>query len=100
MLQVGRTPISARGTNDLHSIQQNNVEGENNKTVTFIRVEQFRKDVTVPGRKDFLSGKHYSGLLHLAQEATEWALVREKRPNCSIIMPQLSPYHWGGLLFS
>jgi glucose-6-phosphate isomerase len=99
VVQVGRTPVSARGTNDLHSIQQNNVEGENNKTVTFIRVEQFRKDVIVPGRNDFLTGRRYAELLHLAQEATEWALVREKRPNCSIIMPQLSAYHWGGLLF-
>ncbi len=34
----GRTPISAAGTNDLHSIQQNNVDGEDNKVLTFIRL--------------------------------------------------------------
>jgi len=98
-LNVGRTPVPCRGTNDLHSIQQNNVEGENNKTVTFIRVEKFKEDVRVPNGKDFLSGKKYSELINLAQEATEWALVRESRPNCTIIMPEITPFHWGELIF-
>ncbi|MDD5129171.1 MAG: hypothetical protein PHO40_05955 [Candidatus Omnitrophica bacterium] len=95
----GRTPISAAGTNDLHSIQQNNVEGENNKVVTFIRVENFKTDLKIPGKGDLLSGKSFSQLMQLAQEATEWALVRESRPNCTIIMPEVSAYNWGALLF-
>jgi len=99
VVNVGRTPVACRGTNDLHSIQQNNIEGENNKTVTFIRVAKFRENLRVPGKKDFLSGKRYSELIKLAQEATEWALVREKRPNCTIIMPEITPFHWGELIF-
>jgi len=98
-INVGRTPVPCRGTNDLHSIQQNNVEGEHNKTVTFIRVEKFKEDVRIPKGKDFLSGRKYSELIKLAQEATEWALVREKRPNCTIIMPEITPFHWGELIF-
>ncbi len=35
----------------------------------------------------------------MAHEATEWALAREKRPNCTIIMPAISPYHWGELIY-
>ncbi len=99
VVNVGRTPIPSRGTNDLHSIQQNNIEGENNKATTFIRVERFQDDIEVTGTNDFLAGKNYSELLSLAQEATEWALVREGRPNCTIIMPAITPYHWGELLF-
>ena len=99
IVNVGRTPISARGTNDLHSIQQNNIEGENNKVVTFIRVEKFHDNIEVSGTGDFLSGKKYSGLLSLAEEATEWALAREDRPNCTIIMPAITPFHWGELIF-
>ena len=99
ILNSGRTPIPARGTNDLHSIQQNNIEGENNKTLTFIKVETFRDDVEVVGTSDFLEGKPYSKLLSLAEEATEWALASQSRPNCTIIMPEISPFHWGGLLF-
>lgn len=99
LFSKGRTPISAAGTNDLHSIQQNNVEGENNKVITFIRVEQFKTDLKIPGAGDLLSGKSFSALMHLAQEATEWALVSESRPNCTIIMPEVSAYNWGALLF-
>jgi glucose-6-phosphate isomerase len=98
-VNVGRTPVPCRGTNDLHSIQQNNIEGENNKTVTFIRVEKFKKDLTIPRTGDFLSGRKYSELIKLAQEATEWALVQENRPNCTIMMPEITPFHWGELIF-
>jgi glucose-6-phosphate isomerase len=100
VVNTGRTPIATRGTNDLHSVQQNNIEGRNDKVVTFIKVERFRRDIKVPGGKgSLLAGKVYSRLLSLAQEATEWALVRESRPNCTVIMPQLDPYCWGQLIF-
>ena len=99
IINVGRTPMSFRGTNDLHSIQQNNIEGENNKVVTFIKVEKFKGEVRIPKGEDLLSGRYFSELIKLAQEGTEWALVGEKRPNCTIIMPEVSPYNWGGLLF-
>ena len=95
----GRTPIAAAGTNDLHSIQQNNVEGEDNKVITFIRVEQFKTDLKIPGTGDLLSGKSFSALMHLAQEATEWALVFESRPNCTIAISEVSAFNWGALLF-
>jgi glucose-6-phosphate isomerase len=54
--------------------------------------------LTVSATADFLSGRRYSRLLALAEEATEWALVRESRPNCTIIIPEVSPFHWGGLI--
>ena len=99
VVNTGRTPIPARGTNDLHSIQQNNIEGENDKTVTFIKVEKFSSDIEVKGTGDFLEGKMYSRLLSIAEEATEWALVRECRPSCTITLPEISPFYWGALLF-
>lgn len=99
VLNCGRTPVPARGTGDLHSIQQNNIEGENNKAVTFVRVEKFRNDIKIGGNNDLLSGQSYTKLMLLAEEATEWALVQESRPSCSITMPEVSPRHWGELLF-
>jgi len=95
----GRTPIAAAGTNDLHSIQQNNVEGENNKVVTFIRVDKFKTELKVPAKCEFLSGKSFSQLMGIAQEATAWALVSQNRPNCTIIMTEVNAYNWGALLF-
>ena len=99
MICVGRTPVPARGTNDLHSIQQNNIEGENNKVTTFIRVEKFKNDLKVPGKNDILSGRKFSELIQLAQEATEWALNQEKRPSCTIVIPEVTAYYWGALLY-
>ncbi|MFA6358525.1 MAG: hypothetical protein WCY09_07720 [Candidatus Omnitrophota bacterium] len=99
LFNQGRTPISAAGTNDLHSIQQNNVEGQSNKVVTFIRVEKFKTDLKIPTNNDLLSGKSFAQLMQLAQEATEWALVRQERPNCTIVMPEVTAYNWGALLF-
>jgi len=96
---LGRTPLPCRGTNDLHSIHQNNIEGENNKTVTFVRVENFKENIQIPQTNNFLSGRSYSELIRLAQEATEWSLVREKRRNCTIILPEITPYNWGELIF-
>ncbi|MFH1441431.1 MAG: hypothetical protein ABIH18_05280 [Candidatus Omnitrophota bacterium] len=99
VVNTGRTPVSCRGTNDLHSIQQNNIEGENDKVITFIRIEKFQNDIKITEKSDLLSGRRFSELLKLAQEATEWALVRESRPNCTIIMPRITPFYWGQLLF-
>ncbi|MCX5696422.1 MAG: glucose-6-phosphate isomerase [Candidatus Omnitrophica bacterium] len=98
IVNVGRTPIAARGTNDLHSIQQNNIEGENNKTITFIKVERFCQELELANTGDLLAGKKFSELLSLAEEATEWALVRNDRPNCAITLPAVNPYYWGGLI--
>ena len=99
VVNVGRTPIPCRGTGDLHSVQQNNVEGQNDKVVTFIRVERFKHEIRVLRKGDVLSGESFSELINLAQEATEWALVRQSRPNCTIILPEVSAYCWGALLF-
>jgi glucose-6-phosphate isomerase len=99
ILNVGRTPIASLGTADLHSLHQNNIEGENNKVITFIRVDKFKNEIKIPKTDDVLSGKSFSKLLSLAQEATAWALVRNSRPNCTITLPEVSPYYWGGLIF-
>jgi glucose-6-phosphate isomerase len=95
----GRTPISARGTNDLHSIQQNNIEGENNKAITFINALRFSSDIRIPASGDIVSGKRYSELISLACEACEWALTKESRPNCTITLPKIDAFYWGGLIY-
>lgn len=99
IVNAGRTPIPSRGTTDLHSIQQNNVEGENNKTITMIRVETFKDDIYVPKSEGILSSQPFSKLLSLACEATEWALTRNERPSCTITLKELNPSTWGGLLY-
>jgi glucose-6-phosphate isomerase len=55
--------------------------------------------VAVPPHNGVLSGRKFSQLMRLAQEATEWSLVRAERPNCAIRLPVVNPFYWGGLLF-
>ena len=99
-LNRGRTPVPARGTNDLHSIQQNNVAGENDKTLTLMEVLNFSKDITVPDISgELLKGKKLSELMSLAVRGTEWALMMAKKPNMTVIMPEISPYTWAQLLY-
>lgn len=99
IVNVGRTPVASRGTADLHSIQQNNVEGQNNKVVTMICVERFKNDKKVSKGGGVLSGRSFGELLKLAQEATEWALVRGERPNCTVSLSEVNAYTWGALLY-
>ena len=42
------------------------ISGENNKTVSFIKVGKFRNDIKVDDTGDFLSGKNYSILMTMA----------------------------------
>lgn len=99
-LNRGRTPVPARGTNDLHSIQQNNVSGENNKTLTLIEVLDFGTDRVIPDISgDLLKGRKLSGLMSLAVRGTEWALMMAKKPAMTVIMPHISPYTWAQLLY-
>ena len=70
----------------------------NNKAVTFIRIEGFRSDIELRGTNDFLSGQRFSKLLSTAEEATEWALAKESRPSCTIVMPKVTPFFWGELI--
>jgi len=96
----GRTPVPARGTNDLHSIQQNNISGENNKTLTLVEVQDFGIDLEIPQLSgELLAGKKFSHLMTLAVRATEWALMRAEKPNMTVIMPVVSPYTWAQLLY-
>jgi len=99
-LNRGRTPVPARGTNDLHSIQQNNVSGENNKTLTLIEILDFGTDRVIPDISgDLLKGRKLSGLMSLAVRGTEWALMMAKKPSMTVIMPHISPYTWAQLLY-
>lgn len=99
VVNVGRTPIAAVGTSDLHSIQQNNVEGMNNKVVTIIQVDRFAGDIMVPRNSDtIIAGKNLGELISIAAEGTAWALTREERPNMTIHLPEIDPYFWGALL--
>ncbi|MFH1538907.1 MAG: glucose-6-phosphate isomerase [bacterium] len=102
---AGQTPVKALGVTDQHSQVQLYVEGPNDKTITFLRVEKFTPDVEIPrGFGDmeglaFLGGRRFSELINAEQRGTEIALTAAKRPNSTLIVPRIDAHAVGQLLF-
>lgn len=102
---VGQTPIKSLGTTDQHSQIQLYIEGPEDKVITFIEVQEFDHDYTIPDlypeeeNLAYLSNKSLSTLLNTEKLATEIALYEAGRPNCSILLPALREYHLGEFIF-
>ena len=100
-IYVGQTPVKALGTTDQHSQVQLYTEGPNDKVFTFLTVEHFKHDYTIPNlhpdreEVNYLGGKKLSELLNAERLATEIALSKAMRPNGNIVFPQIDAYHLG-----
>lgn len=92
----GPTPISAVGPTDQHSQLQLFMEGPYDKVVTFMEVERFPEEVTIPALPnlppdlDYLPGRSLGELLRAECQATAAALARMGRMTCSLCLPELS----------
>jgi len=103
--KVGLTPIGLTGSVDQHSFLQLIIEGPENKTVTFINVENFENDLTIPQislkhleKTDFINGKSYSELINAQCDATQQSIIDTKIPTDKITLPQLNEFHCGSLI--
>ena len=98
---VGPTPVGAVGPTDQHSQVQLFMEGPFDKVVTFMAVDRFSEDVTIPAREGlpgdlaYLPGHSLGELLQAEYQATAAALSRMGRMNCSLHLPELSPASLG-----
>ncbi len=105
VVHTGQTPVKALGATDQHSQVQLYMEGPNDKTFTFLRVEEFDTKVTIP--KDFtdipgaafLIGKSLNQLINAEQAATETALMSAGRPCATITVPAVNPFTLGQILY-
>jgi glucose-6-phosphate isomerase len=103
-VHVGPTPLAAVGPTDQHSQVQLFMEGPYDKVVTFIAVDRFAEDLTIPGGDRlhpdlaYLSGRSLAELLQAEYLATAAALARMGRMNCSIHVADLSPASVGQAL--
>jgi glucose-6-phosphate isomerase len=100
---VGPTPLAALGATDQHSQVQLFMEGPPDKTVTFIAVEQVSDDVVIPRiHQDipelaYLGGHRLGELLDIERRATAGALARRNRPNMTLELETVDPFHVGAL---
>lgn len=101
---VGQTPVKALGTTDQHSQIQLYTEGPNDKVLTFLTVENFMHDYTIPNLHpefediSYLGGKKLSELLNAERLATEIALCKAERPNCNLIFPEINAENLGAAI--
>ncbi len=98
---VGQTPVKALGTTDQHSQVQLYTEGPNDKIFTFLTVESFAHDYTIPNlhpervEVSYLGGRRLSELLNAERLATEIALTKAHRPNANLVFPRIDEFHLG-----
>lgn len=103
-ISVGQTPVVAVGATDQHSQLQLYMEGPVDKTIQFLIVGSFGKDLPFPTvRSDtpigLLAGHTLGSLLKIEQRAIEASLVESGRPNCKLIVPEINPYYLGALFY-
>ncbi len=96
---VGPTPVKALGATDQHSQVQLYREGPDDKLITFLRVDNPRSDLRIPGSSDpslnYLKGHSVHDLLLAEQHATELALTHSGRPCVTVRFPEISAYTIG-----
>jgi len=102
-LGMGMTPYPSLGTVDQHSQLQLWMEGPEDKVVIFLRVLDYGADIMVPKVFTELEGLSYLGghmlseLIKAEEESSELALAKNKRPNMTVTVPSIDPYHLGQL---
>ena len=101
---TGPTPLAAIGATDQHSQVQLFMEGPYDKVITFVTVDDFGEDVTIPSRPGltaelgYLAGHTLGGLLKAEYEATSAALTSAGRMNLTLTVPALDAESLGELI--
>jgi len=105
IVETGQTPVTSLGATDQHSQVQLYMEGPHDKVVTFLQVEEFRKDIRIPRLHadlpslGYLAGRTLGELLRAECRATQIALSEAGRPNFAYLVPRISADALGQLVY-
>lgn len=98
-------PVGHIGSIDQHSFLQLLMEGIPNKTVTFLKIERFGRDVKIPPlslphleETDFVNGRLFEELINFEERAT-LEVVKSRGVVDEITLPKVDLYLTGQLLF-
>ena len=103
--KLGIFPASVDLTTDLHSMGQWIQDGERTIFETVISVEETEREVRVPSDEEnldglnFLAGRRVDEVNKMAELGTQLAHVDGGVPNLRIVMPRLTEYYIGQLLY-
>jgi len=104
---VGLTPIGLIGPKDQHSFLQLIVQGTRDKSVTFIKIDDFHTDISVPDialphleALDSLNNLSFTKLINMQCDSVLEALEAQGNiPLDSINIPTVDEYNIGALIF-
>ncbi|GAB6100188.1 glucose-6-phosphate isomerase [Halanaerocella petrolearia] len=105
VVNVGPTPIKALGATDQHSQAQLYMEGPYDKVVTFLEVENFAEELEIAAGYEGISGVSYLGdhtfnkLITTEKKATELALTKNNRLNCTVVFPEVNAFTLGQFFY-
>lgn len=99
----GQTPVKSLGVTDQHSQVQLYTEGPFDKVVTFLSVEKYRTTENIPALPGFAAVEYLMNhtmneLIECERKATEYALLKAKRSNFTVTLPEVNAYTVGQLL--
>ena len=102
------TPIALTGPVDQHSFLQLIMEGKRDKTVTFIKVADFKNDLTIPDvslpgleELDYINNIKFKNIINEQADATIEAIGNLKDIPCDIITIEAQDeYNIGKLMYS
>jgi glucose-6-phosphate isomerase len=102
------TPIGLLGPVDQHSFLQLIAEGKRDKTVTFIKVEDFEDDTKIPANTldgfddlDYIDNLSFSEIIEAQANATIEAIQNLKDIPCDVItIKKVDEYNIAGLMFN
>src|SRR4030042_3305816 len=99
----GQTPVAAAGVTDQHSQLQLYTEGPFDKMITFLKVEDHGSNIGIPESPEveyaYLADHSLEDLINIEMESTRRALIEAGRSNMSLILPDVSAFTVGQLLF-
>ena len=104
------TPISLIGPKDQHSFLQLIMDGVRDKTITFIKIRNFKSDLSIPKYKNnefaevgmgYVEGITLAKLLNLQADSTIEAIKNEKDIPCDVIeLDEVNELSIGKLMFT
>ena len=102
---VGLTPVGLIGSVDQHSFLQLIIEGTRDKTVTFIKVNDFENALSVPDitlfgieKTDFINTQTFNTLINAQCDATMQSLIDSKVSTDIITLDKISSENIGALI--
>lgn len=102
---VGLTPVGHIGSIDQHSFLQLLIEGPHDKTVTFIKINDFENSLKIPNislkhieKTDFVNENSFNTLINAQCDATMQSLIQSDVPVDTIEFDKISEENVGSLI--